>query len=1351
MNAPAVDVKVFPSSFTQRRLWMLDRLYDQRAAYNVTSAFHVTGPLDAARLQRSLDAIVLRHETLRTCFRFEAGDLAQVIHPALSVPIDLWDWRDRPGHAKVAAAASEAARDAARPFDLERVPLLRASLYRLDDLEFLLAFCFHHAIFDGWSESVFLRELAALYRSGDRQTAGDALADLPVQYSQFATWQRELTTGPAAEADLELWRQKLTGAPRVLNLPLDYPRPHQPTHRGSQELLLIPEDRVEALTAVGRQCGATLFMTLLAAYAVVLHRYSGDREVMIGTALAGRSRPELEGLIGFFVNTVALRADLGGNPTFVEVLDRIKRVALESYSHQDVPFDHVVESLHPDRTTGHTPLFQTIFVLQSASESLPSFGNLRMDPLSIHNGSSKCDLLLSIGKARDGRDGLCCSLEYDLDLFRPATAARLLESYRAVIDAVGQAGRQPVATLPMVGSTDWALLKQWNDTALPYPRESTIHREFEATAARNPAAVAVTLQSQSLTYAQLEAQSNRLARRLRSEGVGRTETVGMCFERSIEAIVAFLAVLKAGAAYVPLDPSYPLARLRVTLQDAGIRVVLSHAKTAGLLRQLEAERVIDLDEQSGAIARESSERVANDGRAEDLAYIMYTSGSTGRPNGVRIPHRAVLRLILGASFVNWERATTFLQMAPMGFDAATFEIWGALLRGKRLVLFPDRVPTIALLEKVLQTEGVDCLWLPSALFNSVIDERAECLTGVSQLIVGGEALSVAHIRRAQARLPSSRLMNGYGPTECATFACCYSIPRLDDSHAGSIPIGRPIGNTSVQVLSEQRQPVPIGVMGELYIGGDAVGLGYHDRPALTAQRFVADPSGRTAGLWYRTGDRVRWTADGVLEFHGRLDEQIKVRGFRVEPGEIEAACRLNPSVRDAAVVLQTGGSTDPRLVAFITGEPGLASRTRALRHSLEEQLPGHLVPAELRVIDLLPVTSNGKVDRQALSAMARGGVENPPENGNEPKSPIEHELSRIWCDLLQLPSVGRHDDFFSLGGHSLLAVRMFARIHAAFGRSLPFSTLLRHSTIAELAALLQPAHDVSKARCVSLVPLKPEGRRPPLLLLHGIGNEVWTYVDLARLLDAEQPVYGVLSQERNGKGPATIAEMAAGYVADIEVVFPDGPIVVGGHCSGAVLAFEVARQLRARHRPVPLMVVFDYSLEEVSVGARPLFVNALNWVADDLLRRPLRDNIGRARSRLRMLRSRLSSLGIKRARTDDIRDLLGMWRYPDHEVRRLQQDLDALRSYAFTRYDAPIHVFRARTRPLRARQPNGDLGWGRVAAGSLTVDTIPGAHDTIFKPPFVRTLGARLNTVLQRTFAKPSAPEFEDSGRGART
>jgi amino acid adenylation domain-containing protein len=801
----------------------------------------------------------------------------------------------------------------------------------------------------------------------------------------------------------------------------------------------------------------------------------------------------------------------------------------------------------------------------------------------------------------------------------------------------------------------------------------------------------------------------------------------MCLERGVAPVVAQLAILKAGGAYLPVDPAYPAARVAFMLADGRTTVVLADQRTAGVVPAAPGRTVIRVD----TLAADLPVAAQVPGTNEDLAYVMYTSGSTGQPNGVRVPQRGVLRLVLGSTYVDWRQATTFLQMAPVSFDAATFEVWGALLHGARLEVYPDRVPTLARLEQVLQRAQVDCLWLTAAFFNFVIDERPECLAGVRQLLVGGEALSVPHVLRAQTRLPYTQLINGYGPTECTTFACCYAIPPLAPG-VSTVPIGRPIANTRVVVVDGQGEVVPVGVVGELYVGGAGVALGYHERPEQTLARFVADPTGATPERWYRTGDLVRWLPTGVLEFVGRVDGQVKVRGFRVEPGEVEAVCRRHPAVGDVAVVMQKRTATDARLVAYAVRSAGATATGAEVRQFVEQLLPAHLVPSEIVWVEALPLTTNGKVDRVALAGRPRAvTIESAASDVLElPESTIVRRLIFIWRELLQLEAVGVDDDFFAIGGHSLLAVRMVSSIHEAFGRSLPFSVLLQHRTIAKLAMLLE-SPTPSDARTSSLVPLKRSGSRPPLFLLPGIGSEVWTFLEMTKELDDDQPIYGVLPADSVGQHARTIDEMARGYAAEIEATYPDGPYILGGYCSGAVTAFEVARQLRLRGKQVGLLVVFDYWSKQERYTLLPYLKNLAYWVVDDFIRTSRANNLGRVKSKARLLGARLRRFAGSSAPSPDVRDVLGMWRYPDHEVKRLQDFLEALLAYRFTRYDGPIHVFRARTRGLGRLQPSADMGWRDIAVGPLAIETVPGSHDTMFAQPFVRTLAARLDRVIR--------------------
>ena len=1300
----AADALV-PASFAQQQIWLRDRQHSRNASYNIAPTFRLRGSLDVNTLRGSLDALVRRHGALRTSLRVAGGQLVQVIAPTVEVPIRRMTPLEPTALERFDAGLAAAATQAAEPFDLAKPPLVRVMLCRVDDDDHILAFCFHHAIFDSWSESLLLRELADFYVASDPRAT--LHSDCGRQYADFAIAQQ---VAGGKRQTIELDRDWSADVPSRLNLPLDYPRPLEYRHRGGLESIFLPGPLVTTLERIGDQQGVEMSTTLLGAYGVMLHRYSGDEEVEIGVVEDGRPPgEEFARVIGCFSSTVGVSVDLRGNPSFLTVLRRTRDARSLRFSQPD---------------EGGT--FQAQFAIHPAPDTDSSIGDLRVTPLRVHNGMSGCDLFFSIAPTDSGR--LSCALEFDADLFDRQTATRLLESYKLLLESVVAAVERPIGVLPVVTEQDRSLLACWSSRENRYPKGSSVHREFSLVAAASPSAVALSTGSEQLTYAQLEARANQLARWLLHERVRRGDLVGVCMDRSIAAIVAQLAILKAGAAYLPLDPSYPSSQLQFMLGDAGVRLVLTGASTSDLLPRSDAT-VIGLDEEMRLLENGAGEPILDNVGGEDLAYVMYTSGSTGRPNGVRIPHRGVLRLVFGTDFVDWQRATTFLQMASLSFDASTFEVWGALLHGAKLVIFPDRVPTVRTLGDVLSTERVDCLWLTSGLFNVVVDEHPECLDGVSQLVVGGEALSVSHVRRAQELLPDVDLINGYGPTECTTFACCYPIPRLSPEDRRSIPIGRPIGSTTAQVWDRRKHPVPIGVRGQLYIGGDGVALGYHDRPALTAEGFIPDPTVPGRRL-YGTGDYVRWRNDGVLEFLGRRDSQVKIRGFRIEPGEVEAACCQHPAVRDAVVLVVSGNQGDVALRAFVAKhEPNRALTSSEMLKFLALNLPRHLVPATVVVCNSFPLTINGKVDREAL-AMVADGEPGRREQFDRPATALEQTLCRIWSELLQVEFVGLDDDFFAIGGHSLLAVRMFSRIHDVLGRSLPFGALLQYPTVAKLAAALEPPAP-ARVTTSSLVPLKPGGNRPPIFFVHGIGNEVFTFVELAKELSGDQPVFGVIPSDAARARVQCIEDMASSYLTEVEAMVQNRPFILGGHCTGAVTAFEMARQRHLRGQTVPLLIVFDYWFSEEPAGVVRSADNLVNWVVDDFLRTGFQNNVGRALSKFRLLQGRVQRHLMRRRSEDDLRDVLGMWRYPDHEVERLQRFSEATAAYRFLPHDGPIHVFRARTRRLRMSQPPDDMGWSRIAQGPLRVETVRGSHDSMFKAPFVQTLARRVEAVVE--------------------
>ncbi|MEO5730142.1 MAG: amino acid adenylation domain-containing protein, partial [Byssovorax sp.] len=848
------------------------------------------------------------------------------------------------------------------------------------------------------------------------------------------------------------WKSRFADAPTALDFPTDRPRPPVQTTRGDRRVAMLSPALLRALKELGRREGATLFMVLLAAFDALLHRHTRQDDVVVGTPIANRTQAEAEALIGVFINTLALRTELTSELTFSELLARVKETCLGAYAHQDLPFERLVQEVAPERDMARSPLFQVMFVLQNASsEAQTSFGGLEVRPTGTERTSAKFDLALAMAESPKG---LIASLVFNADLFDGATVERLLEHFRILLEGVIAAPAMPIGELPICSDEErQRVVIAWNDTATDYPREASIPALFAAEATLRPDAVAVVFGDETLTYRELDRRSSRLAHALVRRGVAPGDKVGLLAQRSSAMVVATLAILKAGGAYVPLEPSYPVHRLAFMLEDTAARVVV----TAGAVpRDLSLDRAavldldLDLDLEDETIAAESDAApvVALDG--DSLAYVMFTSGSTGTPKGVCALHRGVVRLVKQTDYARFAEDEVFLQLAPIAFDAATLEIWGPLLNGGRLVVAPPDAPSLAEIGALIRAHGITTLWLTAGLFNAMVESNLEGLRPLRQLLAGGDTLSVPHVQKALAELPGVRLINGYGPTEGTTFTTCHTISFADT--LGSIPIGRPIANTRVYVLDAAMRPLPIGVPGELFIGGDGVARGYLDRPELTAERFLADPV--VPGRLYRTGDLVLFRADGALEFLGRLDQQVKLRGFRIELGEIESVLGQHPGVRGASVIVREDLPGDKRLVAYVVAAGAAPSSAELVAH-LEARLPAYMVPSAFVSLEAIPLTANGKVDRRALHAPDLAASE--ARAHVAPRGPVEEGLAAIFAEVLRREDVGARDGFFELGGHSLLAAQAIARVRAAFGVELPLRAIFEAPTVAELGARVEAA------------------------------------------------------------------------------------------------------------------------------------------------------------------------------------------------------------------------------------------------------------------------------------------------------
>ncbi|HEX8559980.1 MAG TPA: amino acid adenylation domain-containing protein [Pyrinomonadaceae bacterium] len=1101
-----------PLSLVQQRLWFLDQLEPGNTAYNIPLAIRLAGRLEINTLESCVQEIVRRHEALRTTFKLVDGEPAQFINPPGPWRLAVIDLRNLPEDAREAEALRLAVEEARTPFDLAEGPLLRAALMRLRDDEHVLTLTMHHIVSDGWSIGVFVRELTALYEAFSAAEPSP-LAELPVQYADFAQWQRARLAGRLLDEQLAYWRRQLGGALPVVELPSEKTRPPKATYNGANEPWSLPAELAERLKALGRERGATLFMTLTAAFQTLLHRYTGLEDVVIGAPVAGRTRVEAENLIGFFANTLVLRTDFSGDPRFEDLLGRVREVTLEAHAHQDVSFEMLVEELQPARDLGHTPLFQVMLAMQNAPLPEMRLRGLKVSQVEVDTGTAKFDLIFFV---REAGGGLAGSWEYNSDALDRASVRRMMAHFETLLRGVVEDPGRRLSALPLLSpAEERRLLVEWNDTRALYPRGESLHQLFEAQAKLTPNSIAIIYEHERWTYRELNRRANQLAHHLRGLGVGPEALVGVLLERSVELVVALLGVLKAGAAYVPLDPDYPPQRLAFMLEDTRAPVLLTQAR---LLEQAPAghgARVVRLDADWEQIAAHSEEDPGDGASPENLAYMIYTSGSTGRPKGVAIEHHSAVTLVHWArDNFDPESLRGVLASTSVCFDLSVFEIFVPLSCGGAVIMAAN---ALALPELPAASEVTLVNTVPSAMAELL---RLEGMpASVRTVNLAGEALQNALVQRVYEKSGVGRVVNLYGPSEDTTYSTWAVIERGRD---GVPPIGRPVSNTRVYIVDGVGSPAPVGVAGELYIGGDGLARGYLNRPALTAERFVPDPfSGEPGARLYRTGDLARYLSSGEIEFLGRVDHQVKVRGFRIELGEIEAALAEQPEVQESVVVARGRGDSAPLLVSYIVTRPGFAPTSGELRRRLKEQLPEYMIPSAFVILDEMPLTPNGKVNRAALPEPEQT-LADAESAYLAPRTPVEEELADIWAGMLGLARVGVHDNFFDLGGHSLVATQVVSRVRQAFHLELPLRALFEAPTVAELAAHVELMLRASEV----IVTAEDEGGEPPApLASEGFeGEELVRRVEMLRQAMQEFMAPPILPVEREGPLPLSFAQ-----------------------------------------------------------------------------------------------------------------------------------------------------------------------------------------------------------------------------------
>ncbi len=1307
-----------PLTFAQQQLWLHAQLAPDTSLYNEPLAIRRSGPLDVAALERSFTEIIRRHEAWRTTFPVIDGQPVQKVGEPFEIKLPLIDLRHLLLAEREGEAMRLAAEDARLPFDLGQGPLLRAKLVRLEDEEYRLFVTLHHLIFDGFSGyRVFLPELAALYEAFSQGNASP-LPALPFQFADYAVAQKKAAGSEAIARQMAYWKRQLAGPLPGLQLPISRGRSAAPSFRGAMRTISLPAELSDALRQLSGQEGATLYMTLLAAFNVLLQRYSGQEEILIGSNTAGRNRPGSEKLLGYFLNTIVLRGDLSGNPTFRQVLERVRHATLDALSNDEAPLDQLVAEIHPQRDLNRNPLFQVLFSLEPpVTVAEPGWDITCID---VETGTTKFELCLVLD---DRPEGLLWRFIYNADWFETDAIARMAGHWQKLLESVVADPGQETGKLALLTDAErHKLLVEWNQTAKSYqPR--VVHELFDAQAEQKSSAAAVRCGASELTYGELNRRADRLAEHLRTLGVGPDVRVALMVERSVEMIVGILGVLKAGGAYVPLDPTYPPERIEFMIADCSADILLMKAGSKSFVSSIKSGRLrtvlLDSEEWSGAntAASRTSTKANSPANLDHLAYVIYTSGSTGGPKGVPVTHRNLAHS--NHARLNYYRDPVgkFLLLSSYAFDSSMAGIFHTLTSGGTLVIPPAenfQVTGEALAELIEKNAVSHTLTFPS-LYGDLLDHAdAAKLVSLRCVIVAGEACPRQLVDTHYRTLPQAALFNEYGPTEATVWSSVYLCEPGEA--ANSVPIGRPIDNTQLYVLDGNLQPVPVGIPGELYIGGEGVTRGYLNRPELTEKSFIANTFPENFGrILYRTGDLIRYLENGNLEFLGRVDQQVKIRGLRIELGEIETALTGYPDVREAVVLAQRNGSADPKLVAFVTAHEHATSGDE-LRAFLRNRLPGHMVPADFHFLKNFPRTPNGKVDRQALKAENHGTSVAHESIG--PRNEFERRLVAIWQKILGTTSSDVRQDFFELGGHSMLAARLLARIEKEFGRSLSLAFVFQAPTIEQMAESLLSAGQTLRDR--SIINIQPKGSLPPLFWVRGGPR----FRLLAQKLGPDQPFFGLDLPFIDGNRlpvPYRFEDIAALLIRVMKEVQPRGPYYLGGLCVNAVIAYEIAQQLVRDGEEVAMLAMLDAHNQAY-------------------YKNPFKD--GRYSSRIKYHLSNLMKLDAGETseylleRMDEARRKIERvaWRLTsDHTGEERLRNTDSIVHPAFSRYEpqpypGEIMLVQSSEWPIG---PYFDfqLGWKDLVRG-IEFHSVPGDHPSMFSEPVVNLLAEKLSVHL---------------------
>lgn len=1306
-----------PMTHNQKEIWLATRMAENASrAFDESVALHLRGPLVVDALRQAIDSLVQRHQAFRTTFAPDGS--TQLVAPQGSLDLRVDDLSALSLDEADAALTRILAEEGSQLFDLENGPLFSMRLVKMDDLYHVLSITGHHIVFDGWSLGVALDELSKLYTGAT--TGADPALPEPMLYTDYARRQLAWENSQQASLTEAYWLEQESGDIPVLALPTDHVRSAIRAYAGSCETIGVPGGLFTGLRQLGASHGCTLLAAAFAAWTSLLMRLSGQTDIIVGMPAAGQLLLGDSRLIGHCVNLLPLRFRADLNTSFSHHLKATRAALLDAYEHQNCTFGALIQKLRVARDSGQTPLVSATFNIDRHPAGL-EFAGLTYEITT--NPRQHYQFEIGINIVEFDKE-LLIEANYDGSLYEAETIQRWLGCFERLLQSAVENPEQALGDLLVAPESERRLVvDRWSGDAPKYPRDASICDLFEEQAARQPERVAATFNELKITYSQLNAYANQLARHLAQLGAGPGEFVGILLDRSLEMLIALLAVLKSGAAYLPLDAAQPGERIASILSDAGAKVLVTQRKYSAKADDPSRRQVL-LDTDWNAIAAQAHDNPPSVCNGDSLAYVMFTSGSTGVPKGVLVPHRGVVRLVRSANYAAMGPDETFLHMAPLAFDASTFEIWGPLLNGGRIVVVPPGEKTVQEIAEQIAKHSVTTVWLTAGLFHAFIDSYPQGLKPVRQLLAGGDVLSVTHVEKALKELPGVQLINGYGPTEGTTFSCCHPIAPSDTSLA-SIPIGRPISNTTVYILDARMQPVPIGVEGELYIGGDGLARGYLNDDVLTAEKFVANVfSDEPGSRLYRSGDRARWLPNGCIEFRGRMDQQVKIRGYRIEPGEIEKVINSHPGVRESVVVARTDAG-DKRLAAYVVPRDGTLDAA-GLRERIAAALPSYMIPSAIVSLPRIPLNANGKPDRRRLPSPETAAATSPSAPAPMPRDEVEKKLLAIWSNVIG-HRVGLYDDFWELGGHSLLAVRLFVEIEKEFGKRLPLQTLFTASTVEKLAQTVRGP--VSRAVWDSLVPIQTTGDRPPLYCVHHADGVVVCYRDLARYLGGDQPVWGIQAQGLDGTQPpdTKVEEIAARYVRDVLTTNPDGPYLLCGLSFGGIVAFEMARQIRASGRKVDFIGLIDtyapsyFRSEDLQEKQLPLYLRVMDQIAA-IRRLAPKNRLAFIENKLRSGMSRMQNANGKTVIAEDVREYLPAVL---KSIKRASEQ--ATVDYFPKPYDGEVVLFRALERLWSYKDRY--MGWGGLAE-TITVREVVGNHYTVIQEPCVQELAKALRRAL---------------------